>query len=272
MRVMCLAENTQGKFGCLYEHGLCIHIETEKHRLLSDTGASDAFLKNAELLGVDIEKTDTVVLSHGHYDHSGGIIPFSKLNNKAEIYMQRSAGDGYYHIYPDSKKYIGIDREILSLGQVRLLDGDHKIDDELEIFTGITERRLQPEGNSVLQKKTDSGFTADDFCHEQYLVIKSEGKTLLVSGCAHNGIVSILDKFRQLYGSDPDIVISGFHTMKKTDYTENDIKLVKDICSELMKTDIKFFTGHCTGELPCRIMKEIMGDQLTIIRSGDILI
>ena len=271
MKVICLAENTQGKNDCLYEHGLCVYIETEKHCLLSDTGASDAFLKNAEQLGVDIKKVDTVVLSHGHYDHSGGIIPFSRLNCTAEIYMQRSAGDGYYHIYPDCEKYIGIDKEILSLRQVRLLDGSCKIDDELEIFAGITERRLQPEGNSVLQKKTDSGFIADDFCHEQYLVIRTEGKVILVSGCAHNGIVSILDRFRQLFGCDPHIVISGFHTMKKSDYTENDIELIKNICSELMKTNIRFFTGHCTGELPCRIMKEIMGDQLTIIHSGDIL-
>ena len=271
MRIISLIENTKGSGECLFEHGLSVYIETEKHCLLADTGASGAFVKNAELLGVRLENVDTVVLSHGHYDHAGGILTFSQLNDTAKIYMQRSAGDGYYHVYPDCEKYIGIDKEILDLKQVRMLDGGCKIDDELEIFTGITKRRLQPAGNSVLQRKTEFGFAEDDFRHEQYLVVRSEGKTLLISGCAHNGIVSILDKFRQLYGNEPDIVISGFHTMKKDDYTENDIKLIKEICSELMKTKIKFFTGHCTGELPCSIMKEIMGEQLTIIHSGDIL-
>lgn len=268
MKIICLIENTQGEKGCLYEHGLSVYIETKKHCMLADTGASGAFIENAAMLGIDLEKVDTVILSHGHYDHSGGIIPFSEINHSAPIYMQRSAADDYYHIYPDCEKYIGIDKKIVSLEQVRLVDGNIKIDDELEIFTGIEKRRMQPEGNSVLQRKNRDGFEADDFRHEQYLVIKSEGRTVLVSGCAHNGIVSILDRFRELYGKDPDIVISGFHTMKKDGYSETDTKLIKDIAAELMKTDIKFFTGHCTGEYPCDVFKEIMGDQLTVISSG----
>lgn len=271
MRAICLIENTMGKEGCLYEHGLSVYIETEKHRILADTGASENFIHNAVLLGVDLEKIDTVVLSHGHYDHSGGIIPFSEINSSAEIFMQRTACDGYYHCYPDCDKYIGIDERIPALEKVKMLDGGCKIDDELEVFAGISERRLQPEGNSVLKRKTDSGFIEDDFRHEQYLVIRSEGKTLLVSGCAHNGIVSILDRFRQLYGRDPDIVISGFHTMKKDGCSEKDISFIKAVACELMKTDIKFFTGHCTGEEPCRIMKEMMGEQLTIMHSGEVL-
>lgn len=268
MKTVCLIENTQGAEGCAYEHGLSVYIETEKHCILADTGASGAFAENAERLGIDLKQVDTVVLSHGHYDHSGGIMTFAKINPDARIFMQRTAAEGYYHIYPDCEKYIGIDERIPSLEQVIMVDGNLKIDSELELFSGITERRLQPQGNSVLKRKTDSGFVEDDFRHEQYLVIRSQGKLLLVSGCAHNGILSILDRFRQLYGRDPDAVISGFHTMKKDGYTDKDLKLIRDTAAELLKTDSVFFTGHCTGEEPCRIMKEIMGERLEIIHSG----
>uniref|UniRef100_UPI0025D0FF1B PhoU domain-containing protein n=1 Tax=uncultured Ruminococcus sp. TaxID=165186 RepID=UPI0025D0FF1B len=79
MKIITLVENSCGNENCIAEHGLSIYIETEKHKLLLDTGQTDAVVKNAEVLGIDLSAVDTVILSHGHYDHSGGILPFSKL-------------------------------------------------------------------------------------------------------------------------------------------------------------------------------------------------
>ncbi len=92
MRIINLIENTEGRAGCVNEHGLSFYIETEKHKLLMDLGQTDNSLRNAKELGVDLEAVDTVVLSHGHYDHSGGIMPFAGINDHAIIYMQQSAG------------------------------------------------------------------------------------------------------------------------------------------------------------------------------------
>ena len=90
MKIITLVENSCGNENCIAEHGLSIYIETEKHKLLLDTGQTDAIVKNAEVLGIDPSAVDTVILSHGHYDHSGGILPFSKLNRTAQIIMQFS--------------------------------------------------------------------------------------------------------------------------------------------------------------------------------------
>ena len=92
MRIINLMEDTPGVTGLYYEHGLSFYIETEKHKILLDTGASSAFIENARHLGIDLKKVDVVVLSHGHYDHAGGILAFAKLNSTAKIYMQRTAG------------------------------------------------------------------------------------------------------------------------------------------------------------------------------------
>ena len=73
----------------LTEHGLSIYVETDRHKILFDSGQSNAFIKNAETLGINLEEIDTAVLSHGHYDHSGGWKGFLEVNQKAEIYMQR---------------------------------------------------------------------------------------------------------------------------------------------------------------------------------------
>ena len=82
-------ENTQKDDSILAEHGLSLYIETKNHKLLSDCGCTDAFIKNASVLGVDLSAVDSVFLSHGHYDHSGGILPFTKINSNASLYMQK---------------------------------------------------------------------------------------------------------------------------------------------------------------------------------------
>ena len=95
MRMINLMENTEGDHGCLYEHGLSFYIETLNHKLLIDTGASKSFIENARIRGIDLKDVDLLILSHGHYDHAGGILDFTKINPTAPIYMQRSAGNAY---------------------------------------------------------------------------------------------------------------------------------------------------------------------------------
>ncbi len=265
MKIICLAENTEGSTGCGAEHGLSLYIETKKHKLLLDTGASDLFITNAEKLGIGLKEVDTVVLSHGHYDHSGGIIPFSKINSKAKIYMRKTALGDFYH----DERYIGIDKAIKELKQVILTEDYLEIDDELTLFSGITGRKYFSKSNLALTERTNTGEFPDTFGHEQCLVISAEGKKLLVSGCAHNGILNILEKYRTVFNSEPDIVITGFHFMKKTDYTEEETEIIKNTAKELLNTPATYFSGHCTGIPAFEIMKEIMNEKLIAIHSGD---
>lgn len=265
MKIICLAENTEGLSGCEAEHGLCLYIETAKHKLLLDTGASDLFATNARKLGIDLTAIDTVVLSHGHYDHSGGLLTFAAINPTAKIFIRRNAGGDFYH----DERYIGIDKDILSLPQTAFTDEYMKIDDELTLFSGITGRKYFSKSNLALTERTESGEIQDSFSHEQCLVISDSNKKILVSGCAHNGILNILDKYRELFGNEPDIVITGFHMMKKTDYTEEEAEIIRNTAKELSATDINFYSGHCTGISAFSMMKEIMGEKLTAIHSGD---
>jgi len=293
MRIINLAENTEGAAGCGFEHGLCFYIETEHHKLLMDTGQSDLFIKNAEKLGVDLTKVDTVVLSHGHYDHGGGILPFAEINPDAKIYVQASAFGEYYSI--DSKgqpHYIGLAEGIRELPQIVVVgskpdsaekedaqsevdtegsfeDGIYRIDDELSLFTGIGNEHPIPSANQRLMKKTEEDMVQDDFVHEQCLVINEGTKSVLLSGCAHHGILNILDRYRELYGGDPDVVLSGFHMMKRHGYSDADITMIIDTALELRKLRTVFYTGHCTGVEPYNAMKKLMGDKLHYVHSGD---
>lgn len=271
MKIVNLMEDTPGSSGCRYEHGLSFYIETQKHKLLLDTGASDAFLDNAKTLGVDLTQVDIVILSHGHYDHAGGILSFAKINARAKIYMQKTAGRDYYNLRENKEKYIGIDKAILELPQVVLLEGDCRIDEELYLFTNITGRKYWAKSNLILKRKTEDTFVQDQFEHEQCLVITENGENVLLSGCAHNGILNILEAYEQRFDQMPGKVISGFHMMKKGDYTEEELLTIEETARELQKKNTIFYTGHCTGQAAFDIMQKIMGEQLILLHSGIVI-
>ena len=274
LKIVNLIENTEGAAGCAFAHGLSFYIETKKHKLLVDLGPSGQTLDNASRLGIDVSQVDTMILSHGHYDHSGGILPFTTLNAKAQILMQRTATLDYYaddgeNAVGERFRYIGIDKKIPDLPQVRFVDGDVQIDEELELFTVKQKKTAIPFTNQRLLIRTADGFARDGFDHEQYLVIHCDGRRILISGCAHNGILNILDAFSERYGGAPDMVISGFHLMKKTPYSEAQREEIEETARKLLAYPTQFVTCHCTGEEAFAIMKEILGEQLWYVHSGE---
>lgn len=294
-----LIENTEGSAGCGCEHGLSFYIETRGHKLLVDTGASSLLLENAEKLGVDLTQVDTVILSHGHYDHGGGIPGFVSLNPDAKIYLQPTAFGDYCSVREGAEpRYIGLDPSIRDLPQVIPVtgsDGLLRIDDELTLFWDIGSAHPIPSGNRTLKirkRSTDGAtggrdagdagpgadggasqpaFAQDDFRHEQCLVIRQEGLSILLCGCAHHGILNILDRYEELFGEAPDVVISGFHMMQRGGYSEEDIDLIIDTALSLKKEypDTRFYTCHCTGVEPYEAMRQILGERLTYVHCGD---
>ncbi len=274
MKIINLIENTEGHPGCICKHGLSFYIETKGHVLLCDLGPSEKTLENARTLGLDLKKADTVILSHGHYDHSGGIMAFAELNPDALIYMQEEA-PGMHYAYDGDKpegeryRYNGIDRRIPELPQVRFLRGDFDIDEEIGLITVKERKYALPFTSDRLLVREDGRYRQDQFTHEQSLVLTEEGVRVLVSGCAHNGILNIMEAFREKYGSDPETVISGFHLMKKTDYLPEETDEIRRVAEELMKYDSRFITCHCTGTEAYRVMKAVMGDRLSYVHSGE---
>ena len=262
-KIVIIMEDTCGSPLCEYEHGLSVYVETAGHKILVDAGASGKTVANAEKLGIDLQSVDTVMLSHGHYDHSGGLPAFRNVNRKAAIFMQRAALGDFYH----GQRYIGVDKGSADLPGVTLLNGDFRLDEEISVFTRIAGRRFWPQSNLSLSEEADGRRVQDEFRHEQCVVV--QGKiNLLVSGCAHNGILNILDCYKEKYGGCPDAVISGFHMMKKTDYSEQEAAVICRTAEELKKMKTIFYTGHCTGQKAIGLMQPILGEQLVPIHCG----
>lgn len=289
MKITCLMENTIGNVNCQSEHGLSLLVETKDRTILVDTGAGGLFIENANKLDVNLRKVETVFLSHGHYDHGGGILEFCKVNPTAKIVMQKSALGDYWHKSEHVEKYIGLNPAIKELDNLILAERDFEYckdglkynfrpenQEGMYVFTlnkrSKKELKCWPEGNLVLKEKVGTEYVQDCFNHEQYIVVKEDGKSVLISGCAHNGILNILEEYQRKFGGNPDMIISGFHMRKKEGYSKTDFEVIKETAKSLKETGILCYTGHCTGEEPYQIMKGIMGEQLQYVRCGDVII
>ena len=269
MLVKCLIDNISENPTLVSEHGLSLYIEGHGHKILFDTGQSGAFMDNAVTLGVDLEAVDTVVVSHGHYDHGGGLSSFLDLNKRAIVYMSKMAfGDYYSERMDDSKKYIGLDRGLMGHERIRYVDQRQRINECLEVFTNTSMIRPMPMINKYLYEKKAGVFVPDLFAHEINLKMTCGGKSILVAGCAHNGIENIVETYKMCEGAYPNVVIGGFHLSSGSRGISVCEKDIRNIGVNLLKSKSVYYTCHCTGMSAFQVLKEEMGNQICYLSAG----
>ena len=249
MKLITLMENTTCSPELSCEHGLSLYIETSGQKILFDMGQSSAFADNADALGISLDAVDFAVLSHGHYDHGGGMARFWEINRHAPVYVNRHAFEPHFNA---SGKAIGLDPS-LSKDRIRF------VAEHLPLAPGITLCTVPFPPTDTAGMTTTDG-QPEDFRHEQYLLVEEAGKRILLSGCSHKGIVAIAEYFR------PDILIGGFHFMKTTDET-----ILRTAADRLLSLGCTYYTGHCTGEAQFTFLKALMGRQLHKITTGTVL-
>ena len=267
MKIYVLSENNKiGDFTS--EHGLSLFIKQDKN-ILFDMGQGDNFLQNAKRFNLEIGDVDVAVISHGHYDHGGGLKTFLENNSKSKVYIMDTAFKDYYSTQKDGViKYIGLDKELKSDRIVRLTS-DYVITDGIETMSHIEKKYPLPLTNKTLYVDPN-GKVNDDFCHEHNLVLKEDFGFLLIAGCAHNGIKNILEHFKEKYKTYPKVVVGGMHLYSRTGKTESFDEVIK-LGEYLLSTGAMFYTGHCTGDEAYCTLKEVMKDKVDNIYTGKII-
>jgi 7,8-dihydropterin-6-yl-methyl-4-(beta-D-ribofuranosyl)aminobenzene 5'-phosphate synthase len=254
MRITVLVENTAGfNSNIKAEDGLSLLIEHSGKKILFDMGLSDLYLRNSAILGLDLTDIDFLVLSHGHDDHTGGLPFFSKafpdrrvnLIAHPDLFERKLFEDGTSIGSP-----ITLERAKREF-QVTLTKASYELAEDI-IFIGEVPREYEkPE---AIGYHYQDGELKPDFVHDDGSLIFILGKGLVVvTGCAHAGILNIVKYAQKLIDRDVYAVIGGFHLLEVTESRlENIIKNFKEM-------DIKkIFPGHCTGlEAICRMRREL---------------
>jgi 7,8-dihydropterin-6-yl-methyl-4-(beta-D-ribofuranosyl)aminobenzene 5'-phosphate synthase len=215
MKVTALIEN-KASGNLNMEHGLAVHIEYNGKQYLLDTGASDKFVGNAKMLGVDLSQIDTGILSHAHYDHSGGYPGFFSKNSRAKVYLQSAAKELCYCRIFFIKKYIGIPKGILDAYKDRFVfvDGDYQLDKGVWLISHNS-NGLEARGKKYhMYQMKQEGLIADGFSHEQSLVFETDKGLVILNSCSHAGVDIVAEEVKKKF-PDKELlaVIGGFHLM-----------------------------------------------------------
>ena len=271
VRVLTLMENTARNDSLCCGHGLSLYIETPKHRILFDMGPDgESLLKNAAALGVDLAGVDIAILSHGHYDHGGGLAAFLAVNNTASVYIRENAFEGYFHVEGGEARYIGLDEAVKASDRIVFTGEELRIDEELLLYANVPADFDVSGSSALLRKRTPLGFQADEFTHEQNLLITVPGRSVLVSGCAHRGIVNILSAARERLGRMPDATFGGFHLFQLEEGAPASVRVLELTARALLPGSTVYHTGHCTGEFAFEKLKAVLGERLRSISGGAI--
>lgn len=273
MKMTVLIENTSAPY-LKCEHGLSILIENNCKKYLLDAGGSSAFLDNAKVLGLSLDDVDACILSHGHYDHSGGFLEYLSKNKRVSVYAMESVCSSYYSVSGGMHE-ISIPKQVVNAHFDRfcLIKGFHVLTDGVFLIPHSSKNLDLIGRKAGLFKKCGGEYFPDDFSHELSLVFDTDNGLIIFNSCSHAGIINIINEVKAaLPGRKIHAFIGGLHMEGKEGvrrfctFSEAEIKDMADI---LEKTGLKFlYTGHCTGEEGFKLLKKHLGEKMIRLTSG----
>lgn len=234
LKITVLSENVAGKW-CRAEHGLSFLVEADR-KILFDTGSSVLINFNAQILGINLSEIDTIVLSHGHDDHTGGLMHFAgqRLICHPDTFIER--------LRKSNSTPLGIkwsEKEIRSKFKVLTSRDPVKLSEQI-YFLGEIPRTTDFESRTTAFKKSDG---TDDFVlDDSGLAVKTNKGLVVISGCAHSGICNMILHAQKVTGTEKiQAVIGGLHLQNDDKTTRKTIDWLKS-----MEVD-QVIPSHCTG-------------------------
>lgn len=268
VRITILVDNIAGP-GMMSEHGLSFFIETEDKSILFDTGQGPALLPNAAAMKKDLRRIDMLILSHGHYDHSGAVDQVLHLAPSVDIYAHSGVVQPRYKIVDGTATSLQMPKASMTALNRVAEERLHWVAEPLYLserigVTGPVPRKTDYEDNGGPFFLDPKGERKDSIADDLAFWIQTEHGLVVCVGCAHSGLVNTLDYVRAVTGeSRIRAVIGGFHL-----HNAGIFRLEQTI-SALSSVEIeRIIPCHCTGERTVVKMRNSLGDKLTSGSAG----
>ena len=268
MIIKTLVEDTTNKEDLKSEHGLSLYIETSGKRMLFDSGASGLFMENAIKMDINISDIDYAVISHGHNDHGGGLERFLEANSKAEVFIHSNAFNKHYSLRNGKMEFIGLDSKLQNNKRLIYVKERFFIWKGIEVFSDVKTKMPLPVTNSNLYAENNGDIVLDNFSHELNLSISEDNRYFLFTGCSHNGIVNIMEHYKELKGCMPQFVIGGFHLANRNYTPTEDDAYIKELLKYMSGLQSVFYTCHCTGQDAFGILSKVLKDKISYLNTG----
>lgn len=247
--ITTVMENTSRDTRLIAQHGLSLLIEGEGRKFIYDTGQSPRFLFNARALGVDLAGADALILSHGHWDHTGGAAALlTSMTPPRKLYVGEGFFTPRYRTVEDGELEIS---SLLSERTVQLCavpcetvgSDPVQLSENAWLLSGFAATDPHEAANPVMTRVEAGERVTDTFPEEVALILKGcEGLTV-VSGCSHNGILSICSRIQDVFGEPVRRFVGGTHLISADD------ERIAYTCSRLQQMGIRHLGAcHCTGE------------------------
>lgn len=265
LKITVLVDNTVlNPMGLKGEHGLSVLIEKDGKKILFDTGQSDILIENAIKLGISLD-FDAVVVSHGHYDHAGGLKSILE-NTSTKVFIHKEAFKNRYAEEP-FKGFIGIPfkKEVIEdLGDVEYIDKPREIIKDVWI-SGYVERVTPFEkGDRRLYYIEEGKRIVDNVEDDMSMYVKTKKGLVIVLGCAHAGLVNIVEHARRTTGVERIYgIIGGTHLgLVSKEQRRKTIEFLKTL-------DFEFIApNHCTTQEVIVELRNLFGDKLLFAGVG----
>ena len=269
MRFQFLMENKTDRDGLVAEHGLSIYIEAHGRKILFDTGASDLFVKNAEKMEVDLSAVEALVISHGHYDHTGGVPSFCDINKISPVYVHENAFYENFSLNEKGERSMDsipwndheraeIDPRIIRTSGVKWISEDI-------VISGTVPRIDGYEPTATFYRILNDGSVIEDnMDHEQLLVIREPEGLYVFSGCSHRGVIPAVRYARELFGGEKiAVLVAGMHLYSA------DEEMRKKVVDQIIAEDIDVVMPvHCTGINAICDLKMALKDKCIVATTG----
>lgn len=266
MKIRILTENTVYRRGLFGEHGLSLLIEANGKKILFDTGQSDVYIKNAKKLKEDLSDLDGIVLSHGHYDHCGGMEFFPQMEQCPPLYVREGAFQDKRHCKAGKYEVIGIDWQQEDYpGQIIETGNRYDLGDGFTLIGNIgyeTDFEPMPDGFFIVLDGMDA--IPDLMSDEQLLVVETEKGLSLFMGCSHMGVINCIKRVQKEFpGKRIHSILAGMH-LKAVPKSR-----IERTIEELQKMDFDYLIPvHCTGLSAIVQMKQALGDRCLLAEAG----